>query len=66
MSILFNQICINEEMLPKCTYVKLYDPVASQDNSSLEYRRDLVKRHMTLCWLLSIELNLKINATIIL
>ena len=22
---MFNQICINEEMLPRCTYFKLYD-----------------------------------------
>ena len=28
MSIIFNEICINEEMLPKYTYFKLYDPVA--------------------------------------
>ena len=49
MSIMFNQICINEEMLPKYTYFKLYDPAAHKYNSNLEYRCDLVKRQITLC-----------------
>ena len=44
MSIMFNYICINEEMLPKYTYFKLHDPAANKYNSTLEYRRDLVKR----------------------
>ena len=42
-------ICINEEMLPKYTYFKLHDPAAHKYNSTLEYRRDLVKRQITLC-----------------
>ena len=46
---MFNEICINEEMLPKHTYFKLYDPAAHKYNSTLEYRRDLVKRQITLC-----------------
>ena len=49
MSIIFNEICINEEMLPKYTYFKLHDPAAHKYNSTLEYRRDLVKRQITLC-----------------
>ena len=49
MSIMFNEICINEEMLPKYTYFKLNDPAAHKYNSTLEYRRDLVKRQITLC-----------------
>ena len=28
MYIIFNQICINEEMLPRYTYFKLHDPAA--------------------------------------
>ena len=48
MSIMFNQICINEEMLPKYTYFKLHDPAAHKYNSTLEYRCDLVKRQITL------------------
>ena len=48
MSIMFNEICINEEMLPKYTYFKLHDPAAHKYNSPLEYRRDLVKRQITL------------------
>ena len=43
MSILFNQICINEEMLLKDTYFKLHDPAAHQFNSTLECRYDLVR-----------------------
>ncbi len=49
MSIMFNEICINEEMLPKYTYFKLHDPAAHKYNSTLEYRCDLVKRQITLC-----------------
>ena len=41
MSIMFNEICINGEMLPKYTYFKLHDPAAHKYNSTLEYRRDL-------------------------
>ena len=44
MSIMFNQICINEEMLPKYTYFKLHDPATHKYNRTLEYRRDLMKR----------------------
>ena len=40
---------INEEMLPKYTYFKLHDPAAHKYNSTLEYRRDLGKRQITLC-----------------
>ena len=39
---------INEEMLPKYKYFKLHDPAAHEYNNSLEYRRDLVKRQITL------------------
>ena len=46
---MFNEICINEEMLPKYTYFKLHDPAAHKYNFTLEYRRDLVKRQITFC-----------------
>ena len=49
MSIMFNEIYINEEMLPRYTYFKLHDPAAHKYSSTLEYRRDLVKRQITLC-----------------
>ena len=49
MSIMLNEICINEEMLPKYRYFKLHDPAAHKYNSTLEYRRDLGKRQITLC-----------------
>ena len=35
-------------MLPKYTYFKLHYPAAHKYNSTLEYRRDLVKRQITL------------------
>ena len=49
MSIMFNEIYVNEEMLSKYSYFKLHDPAAHKYNSTLEYRRDLVKRQITLC-----------------
>ena len=42
---MFNAICIIE----KYTYFKLHNPVAHKYNSTLEYRRDLVKRQIKLC-----------------
>ena len=36
-------------MLPKYTYFKLHFPVAHKYNSTLDKRRDLVKRRITLC-----------------
>ena len=49
MSIMFNEICINEEIMPKYTYFKLHDPAAHKYNSTLEYRRDLVRRQIRFC-----------------
>ena len=46
---MFSQIRIYEEMLPNYTYSKLHDPTAHKYHSTLEYRRDLVKREITLC-----------------
>ena len=37
------------DILPKYIYFKLHDPVAHKYNSTLEYKRDLVKRKITLC-----------------
>ena len=45
---MFNEICINEEMQPKYKYFKLHDPTAHKYNRTLEYRRDPVKRQITL------------------
>ena len=49
MSVMFNEICINEEMLPNYSYFKLHDPEAHKYNSTFQYRRDVVKRQITLC-----------------
>ena len=46
---MFNQICINEELLRKYTFLKFHDPPVHKYNSILEYRRDLVKRQTPLC-----------------
>ena len=43
MFIMFNKICINEDMLPKYPYFKFHDPASHKYNSALEFRRDLVK-----------------------
>ena len=48
MFIMFNEICIYEKIQPKYSYFKLHDPAANKYNSTLEYRRDLVKRQITL------------------
>ena len=45
---MFNAVCIIEEMLGKYIYFKLHDPIAQKYNSTLEYRRDLVNRQITL------------------
>ena len=41
MSIMFTQICINEEILPKYIYFKLHDPAAhkyiAQSAGAVEY-----------------------------
>ena len=39
MSIMFHQICINEEMLAKYIYFKLHNPAAHKYYRTLEYRR---------------------------
>ena len=41
MSIMFNVICVNEEMLPKYTYFKLHDPAAHKYNKVLIYTQNL-------------------------
>ena len=41
MSIIFNEICINEEMLPKYTYFKLYDPAALWNTDVISWRDKL-------------------------
>ncbi len=32
---MFNEICINEEMLPKYTYFKLHDPEYNKSNTGI-------------------------------
>ena len=38
-----------KERSPKYIFFKLHNPAAHKYNSTLEYRRDLVKRQITLC-----------------
>ena len=41
--ILFNETCINEELLPKYTNIRLHDPVAKEEKFTDEYRKELIK-----------------------
>ena len=45
-SIEFNRTCLNENILPKYTYFKSYDPAVTQTKKTLEYRRYLVQREI--------------------
>ena len=40
----FNKTCLNENILPNYTNIKVHDPAARSDNITLEYRRKLVER----------------------
>ena len=49
MSIMFNEICINEEMLPKYIYIYIYIVISSQrpktvgvDYSYVEYMKNII------------------------
>ena len=42
MSIMFNQICINAELVPEYTYFKPHDPAAHSYNSTLDHSYKVV------------------------
>ena len=42
----FNGTCLNEDVLPKYTHFRSYDPAVTQTAKTLEYRRYLVQREI--------------------
>ena len=47
ISVVFNEFCIKESLLPKYTIFKLHDPAAKHSTSTTEFRRELVLRQIT-------------------
>ena len=43
---MFNEICINEEMLPKYTYFKLHDPAACEETNYTLYSSNMLKQKL--------------------
>ena len=43
MSLLFNQTCLNEGLLPNYTYIKIHDSAAHNDTDTQKYRCSLLK-----------------------
>ena len=46
-SIVFNNCCIQEGLLPKYTMFKLHDPAAKRDHNTTEFRKQLIQRQIT-------------------
>ena len=46
MSLLFNETCLNEQLLPNYTYSKIHDPRAHHDTDTKKYHCSLVKRQI--------------------
>ena len=46
MSLLFNQTCLNERLLPNYTYFEIHYPVAPHDTDTQKYRCSLLKRQI--------------------
>ena len=47
MSVVFNEFCINEGLLPNYTIHKLHDAAAKQNKTITEFRRELVLEQIT-------------------
>ena len=45
-SLVFNEICINENILPNYTRIRPHDPAARSEQCTMEYRKQLVKRQI--------------------
>ena len=45
-SVLFNETCLKEDILPKYTNIRLHDRVAKDETFTLKYRRSLVQREL--------------------
>ena len=46
-SVVFNETCIKENILPKYTLFKLHDPAAKREDSTTEFRQKLILRQIT-------------------
>ena len=46
LSLLFNQTCLNEGLLPNCTYFKMHDPAAHHGTDTQKYHCCLLKRQI--------------------
>ena len=46
-SIKYNEICIKENLLPKYTKLRLHDPAARTTNTTINYRKYLIRRQVT-------------------
>ena len=44
VSLLFNQTCLNERLLPNYTYFKIHDPAAHHDTDTQKHHCSVVKR----------------------
>ena len=47
MSVVFNELCINEGLLPKYTIHKLHDAAAKQNKTITEFRKELILKQIT-------------------
>ena len=56
VSLLFNQTCLNERLLPKCKYFKTHGLAAHDDDDTRKNRYSLVKRQINNCLLIGIIL----------
>ena len=45
-ALVFNETCINEDILPKYTNIKLHDPAAKEAIFTKEYRKKLVSQQI--------------------
>ena len=45
-SLIFNQTCINEHILPTYSNIKLHDEAARKENFTLDFRRKLIQREI--------------------
>ena len=48
LAILFNNTCLNENILPSYTNINTHDPPARNERFTIEYRKQLIKRQISL------------------
>lgn len=64
-SLVFNNTCIKENILPKYTNIRLHDPAARNQQFTVEYRKQLILRQIEIKSLeleeVELERNLKLE-----